>query len=69
MNFRVDLPVQEVGRETGEKIDLGLDAGGRTEGREKGMGHYRQHCWLVSVVSGVQDEKLSPVLLPAWSNC
>lgn len=38
MNFRVDLSVQKIGRETGGKIDLGLDAGACTEGTEKGMG-------------------------------
>lgn len=52
VDFRADLPVQKVRRETGVEIDLGLDAGmgggwGHIQRGERGIGYCCQHSWLV----------------------
>lgn len=53
VDFRADLPVQKVRRETGVEIDLGLDAGmgggwGDIQRGERGIGYCCQHSWLVT---------------------
>lgn len=66
MDFSLDLPVQGVGRETKAEIYLGFIAGGLRERRERDGALLSTLLAGYQVVSGVQDKKLSPVLLPAW---
>lgn len=47
MDFRVDLPVHRIGRETKADIYVGFIAEG-TQREERRMGHYCQHHWLVT---------------------